>query len=283
MTPITLTAPDGQPLAARLYGQPGTARSAVLIGAAMGVPMAYYADFAAWLAGQGHVVLTFDYRGCGGSRPGGSLAHLRADLIDWARDTDTALLALATRAPARPIYLVGHSLGAQLPGLLAHRERLAGLVCVAAGSGHWHHNPRPLRHWMPAFWYALMPLVTSLCGYFPGRRLRLVGDLPRGVAWQWRRWCLDPDYHLGAETPALRTAFADLRMPVTALSIADDEMMSEEGTRALLDWYSGAPRRHERVQPTPGERIGHLGFFRRRFEATHWPRITRALAEFDPA
>lgn len=281
MTPLTLAAPAGPPLAARLYGDAAHARSAVLLAGALGVPMSYYADFAQWLAREGHLVLCYDYRGYGASRAGVPLSQVRADLHDWARDTDAALLALAEQAPGRPLYLIGHSLGAQLPGLLAHRQRLAGLVCVAAGSGHWRFNPAPLRHVMPAFWHALVPLLTALFGYYPGRRLRLVDDLPRGVVLQWRRWCLHPHYHLGVEGTALREAFAALRFPVTALSIDDDAMMSAEGTRALLGWYTGARRSHEQVRPAPGERIGHLGFFRRRFAATHWLRITRALAAFE--
>ena len=49
-----------------------TLRSAirrVLIVSAMGVPQRFYADFAEWLASQGHAVMSFDYRGVGESRP----------------------------------------------------------------------------------------------------------------------------------------------------------------------------------------------------------------------
>ena len=41
---------------------------AVLIGGAMGVRQAFYRPFAQWLADQGYVVATFDYRGVGDSR-----------------------------------------------------------------------------------------------------------------------------------------------------------------------------------------------------------------------
>lgn len=282
MQPQQLRSADGVAIAARFFAPAdGTPlRSAVLIGGAMGVRQGYYEPFARWLATQGHLVATFDYRGMGESRQG-SLRGFRADLFDWARDTDTVIEALAARAGGRPLVLIGHSLGAQLPGLLAQRHRLSGLICVAAGSGHWRFNPAPLRLAMPAFWHALVPLLTALFGYFPGRRLRLVDDLPRGVALQWRRWCLHPQYHLGVEGVALREAFASLRIPVTALSIDDDTMMSAQGTRALLAWYAGSRCSHEHVRPAPGERIGHLGFFRRRFAATHWLRITRALDAFD--
>jgi len=46
------------------------------------------------------------------------------------------------------------------------------------------------------FWFVFVPILTPLLGYFPGKRLRMVGDLPAGVAWQWRRWCTHRDYLL---------------------------------------------------------------------------------------
>ena len=119
----TLFADDGTPLAARFFEPAAGAerRAAVVIGGAMGVRQDYYRDFASWLAGQGFVVATFDYRGSGDSRPSsGTLRGFRADLFDWARDTDTVIDALAARSTGLPICLVGHSLGAQLPGLLRH-------------------------------------------------------------------------------------------------------------------------------------------------------------------
>ena len=60
----------------------------------MGVRQDYYADFAAWLARQGYVALTLDYRGMGASRPHDKRRSLRgfdADLFDWADDIDAAI------------------------------------------------------------------------------------------------------------------------------------------------------------------------------------------------
>src|SRR5205085_6720066 len=88
---------------------------AVLIGGAMGVRQAFYGPFAQWLAAQGYLVATFDYRGVGDSRER-SLRGFDADLFAWARDTDAAIEALQRRAGEVPLYVVGHSLGAQLPG-----------------------------------------------------------------------------------------------------------------------------------------------------------------------
>ena len=94
--------------------------------------------------------------------------------------------------PERPLYLLGHSLGAQLPGLLNNQHKVSGMLSVAAGSGYWRENAPQLKRIVFYFWFVLVPLATGLCGYFPGRKLRKVGDLPAGVVMQWRKWCLNP-------------------------------------------------------------------------------------------
>jgi predicted alpha/beta hydrolase len=280
-----LTADDGSRLSLRLYPPVGTAKAAVLIGGAMGVRQDYYQPFAQWLAGQGYAVATFDYRGMGESRATPSLRGLKADLFSWARDYDSAIDALREAAPGLPLYLVGHSLGAQLPGLLRNHAQVDGLISVAAGSGYWRDNAPPLRRMILYFWYVLVPVATAVFGYFPGKRLRKVGDLPKGVMLQWRRWCLHPRYHVGAEGAAVREQFEAARFPLVALSITDDELMTERGTRVLVDCYPNAPRRIERIAPADvlAKRIGHFGLFREQFQATLWPRMTVLLQGFSPA
>ncbi len=287
MRAIELNHDEGPSLAANHFPPVGAVRGAVLIAPAMGVRQNYYADFAAWLAGQGYHALTFDYRGIGRSRPAGlrSLREFDADLFDWADDTDAAIECLLALAPGQPLLVVGHSLGAQLAGMLKHRDRIAGLVSVAAGSGYWRDNAPPLKRFVLYFWHVLVPVATWACGYFPGARLRKVGDLPRGVILQWRRWCMHPRYHVGAEGEALRAKFASARFPVVALSMTDDELMTERGTRVLIDCYENAPRELHRIAPQDAQarRIGHFGFFRAQFEATLWARVASLLGGFGAA
>jgi predicted alpha/beta hydrolase len=282
--PIALTADNGAvALAGRYHAPAGTPKAAVLIAGAMGVKQDYYAEFARWLGAQGYAALHFDYRGMGESLPAGrSLRGFQADLFDWARDIDAAIDALLARHPDAPLVVVGHSLGAQLPGLLRHRDRIAGLVSVAAGSGYWRDNAPQLKRMVLYFWHVLVPLGVALAGYFPGKRIGKVGNLPRGVVLQWRRWCMHPRYHVGAEGEAVRQQFAGARFPIVALSITDDELMTERGTRVLIDCYENAPRELQRIAPSDvgAQRIGHFGFFRRQFEATLWRRVESLLAGF---
>lgn len=278
MEQITLIAADGVRIAGRVYEAQGLVEGSVVIGGAMGVRQDFYAPFAQWLAAQGWRVTTFDYRGSGDSAPP-SLKGFEADLFDWTRDYDAAIEHAHAGLPGAPLYLLGHSLGAQLPGLLASQDKVHGLLSVAAGSGYWRENAPQLKRIVLWFWFVMVPIATRLCGYFPGRKLRMVGDLPAGVIYQWRRWCLNPRYSVGAEGELARAAYARARFPVLALSIADDELMTLKGTHSLVALYENAPRQVERIAPAELalRRIGHFGPFRSEQEGKLWPRMAQFL------
>lgn len=283
---ISFRASDGFELKGHVYGDPVTARAGLLIAPAMGVEQRYYADFAQWMAAQGWLVLSFDYRGMGASRPAemrGSLKGLEADIRLWAeRDASAALDELDRRlgGAERPIHWLGHSLGGQILGLLPNRERVSRAITVGSGSGYWRENAASLRRYVWWLWYVIVPLSLPLFGYFPGRRLRKVGDLPRGVMAQWRRWCLDRDYMMGEGGTALRAQYAALRAPMLSLAFTDDEFMSRRNTESLHGFYAGAQPELRRIAPADVgvRRIGHFGFFRKHFEASLWPQVSAWLA-----
>ncbi|MBC5786327.1 alpha/beta fold hydrolase [Ramlibacter sp. USB13] len=280
MERVTLAVADGVTIAARVYEPQGLVQGSVVIGGAMGVRQDFYAPFAEWLAGQGWRVTTFDYRGSGDSAPR-KLRGFQADLFDWTLDYEAAVDHAHAALPDAPLHLLGHSLGAQLPGLLSNQDKVSGLLSVAAGSGYWRENAPQLKRYVLSFWFLVVPLATRLCGYFPGRKLRMVGNLPAGVVLQWRKWCLHPRYSVGAEGELARRAYANARFPVVALSIADDELMTLQGTHSLVSLYENAPRHVERIVPEElaVRRIGHFGSFRSEHEGKLWPRMAQRLRE----
>ncbi len=278
-----ITAADGTQIAMRVYEPDSPDRGSVVIGGAMGVRQDYYAPFAQWLSGQGWRVTTFDYRGSGDSlpnTPAGGLKGFKADLFDWTRDYEAAIDHAARALPGQPLYLLGHSLGAQLPGLINNQHKVSGLLSVAAGSGYWRENAPQLKRIVPYFWFFLVPLATRLCGYFPGKKLKKVGDLPAGVILQWRKWCLNPRYSVGAEGEGVRQRYANVRFPVVALSITDDELMTLQGTQSLFNLYENAQVQVQRVAPgdVSVRRLGHFGPFRSEHEAMLWPRMQQWLS-----
>lgn len=267
-----ITTQNGHAISASFFRPVGEAKASVLIVSAMGTSQKYYAPLAAWLALQGFLVATFDYSGTGLSRQV-DLRELKVNIVDWAQfDCHAMVNAISTEAPDRPLYWLGHSLGGQILGFVPNRDRVAKAVTIACGSGYWLENSPSLRWKVWWMWYVMVPLTTRLFGYFPGKRLRKVGDLPRGVIEQWRRWCLDPDYAVGAEGAKVKAQFAAVCTPITSISFADDELMSARNTESLHGFYVNAPKIMKRI--APGDigvtRIGHFGFFNARFEQSLW-------------
>ena len=274
MKAITVTASDGYRLAAYRFDPDGAPKASVVIAAAMAVPQSFYAAFATWLAGQGYAVWTFDFRGIGeslrGPRRGAS-----GDLTDWlGKDYEAVLRAASALHPQLPLFAIGHSFGGQCVPLIPSRELLSGLVNIAVGSGAMRHNTAPIRRVAPLLWYLLVPLLCPAFGYFPGARLGLIGDVPSGAMRQWRRWCLSPDYLLSGE-PGARQAYASARYPVLALTIADDEMLLESGSRLVHEAYAEGLVDYRLIEPGQFglQRIGHSGFFRTQAKDALWPLV----------
>lgn len=275
----TLHFDGGTSLVLRTFEPAGTPLATIVIPSAMGVAQNFYSRFAEWLAGQGYRAITFDYRGIGLSAPR-TLRGFRIDIIDWARQDCVAVIDFAkARLAQAPLYWIGHSLGGQLLGLISNRQHIDRVITVATGSGYWLDMAWRTRWMVWWLWYVMAPLSVRLLGYFPGKRLRKIGNLPAGVMDQWRRWCLSPEYVVGAEGADVRAAYASLRVPMLSLSFTDDEMMSDRSVRVLHELYASAPVEYRRI--APGDigvrRIGHFGFFRPQFEQTLWPLVPQAF------
>jgi predicted alpha/beta hydrolase len=257
----TAKAADGFELAVTRFPAEGEAWGTLLVATAMGVRQDFYEPFARHCAMQGLHVLTFDWRGMGASAPE-SLRGFEADIVTWAeRDLDAMLKQARAMAPGLPAFALGHSLGGQLFGAAAESAKLAGIVTVTAGVGWYRLNDRmPLR--VRLFWFVALPLLTALFGYFPGKRLRMVGDLPAGVARQWRRWSIRPEYVL-AEGAAMRARYDAIRVPILGWSFEDDSIITKPAVDDLHGFYRNAPveRRHVAPKDIGRARIGHFGFF----------------------
>lgn len=282
---LQLESDKGVHIALRVFAPTGPGHGNVVVASAMGVRQDFYTPFAQWLASQGWRVTTFDYRGMGDSKPNtshGGLEGFVADLNDWANDYACVVDHAHAAMPTAPLYLLGHSLGAQLPGLLPNAHKVSGLINIAAGSGYWRDNAPQLKRGVLPFWYLIVPLATRLCGYFPGKRLGIIGNVPAGVMLQWRKWCLNPEYSVGAEGEAVRRSYAQVRFPMVALAMADDEMLTLRSVQSLLALYTNAPHVLRSVEPAEVNlrRIGHFGMFKEEQLGRMWPQLQQYLQQF---
>jgi predicted alpha/beta hydrolase len=279
---VSIPALDGYKLGGMLYAPAGTATPpcAIVFNCGGGIPAVRYSGFATFIASLGIPVLTYDYRGIGASVP----ARLRgfvATAEDWSEmDCSGAIAWMRTRYPQSELVGMAHSVGTLLIGAAVNSSELSRLVFIGAHTGYFGDYRRLYRLPMAALWHGVMPLLTHALGYFPGRALHLGENIPAGVALQWasRR---TPEFRLdslgpeASRTERLILRYKEVRVPIYALSLADDAFATMKGAQRLLSMYSGAELRHDVLEPAAVglRKVGHFGFFRRATGPALWPLL----------
>ncbi len=272
---LMLAARDGVKLAATLFDATPPLRGVLLLNGGTGIPRQFYAAFAAHLASRGFAVLTYDYRGIGGSRKPAA-----ATIDQWGGlDQPSMLDHLARLRPGLPIGIVGHSFGGQVLGLADNIASVRAAVLIASQSGHWRHWPpgrRRLR--MLALWWLLIPGLTALTGRFPGAWIG-TANLPANIARSWARWGRSRHYVCDARGEPFRPYNEQVRFPICWLSFTDDAIAPYEAVEALRPYYPGASveRRHLSPADLAAEAVGHFGFFRKSMPRARWDEIASWL------
>jgi len=279
-------ATDSYPLAARLWASDESASpvKVAVINAGAGIAMRYYDRFAAFLASGGIPTLIYDYRGIARSRPK-SLRGFPASVEDWgSKDCAAAVNWLAERFPGAKRVIIGHSVGGLVTGFVTNGPMIDRMLLVAAHTGYWRDYAAGPRIGMYILWHAVMPSLTHIIGYFPGRALRLLEDLPAGVALEWanrRSPELGWDKRTSDGTPDTRwtqealAGFQSIRAPTLALTFTDDAFATQAATARILGLYQNCEATQIVIEPSDvgGKKIGHFGFFRSRFRDTLWTKV----------
>lgn len=268
---IKLQAADGTMLAATLFlPRRAKRKQAILINSAAAVPRKIYKGFASYLAGRGAAVLTYDYRGIGGSRPK-SLKGFQATMSDWARrDAAAAVDWMRTRYKDLPLNVIGHSFGGQAVGLLPNNTEIQRTLFVAALAAHWRLFTSPERYRVYAMLRIGRPLVHAL-GYMPGR-LGIGEDMPKDVFLQWSSWVMNPRYFFTDQTLEGRGNFEKYHGELRAFCIADDPWATRPAVEMLCAGFTSIEPQIVDIKPKENDagQIGHFGFFRPQHRRTLW-------------
>ncbi|MBV6633513.1 MAG: alpha/beta hydrolase [Alphaproteobacteria bacterium] len=278
---LRITAKDGLPLAATLY-EPTAATGLtaplclVIINSEAGVKRSFYEPFAEHLAGRGAAVLTYDYRGIGGSLTS-EIREAEASITQWGKLDAAGALDWAQQYIAKlPVFVIAHGLGGQLVGLTEEPDQANEYLFIASGLDHhlfWPKTDRMRRNWR---YGVKLPMLIRTFGYLPRGSLANSTDLPAAAALRIAKWARDEDGAYGVEkTPG----FEALTAPITAYSFSDDEWTSAIAAEGLLDCYPNARSVHIPLTPFRAgvEEIGHDGFFNSASEDLLWPRATEWL------
>jgi len=273
--PVQIACLDDVVLAGHLWLAQGKTIGLVIINPATGVRASYYHRYASYLTAHGFSALTYDYRGIGGSKPA-TLRGCRYKWRDWGMLDFAASLDFAEQhAQGAPLSCVGHSIGGYLPGLAPNGAKLTRLLTVGAQYAFWPDYARHKRLGLFAKWHLAMPLLTALYGYFPGKKLGWLEDLPARVAYEWSfRGQRMERTHPPHERAEILRRFAAITAPILAISLEDDEFATKPAIKRTLAYYKGAPS--EAVMLHPGDlgydKIGHFGLFHARHQTDFWPQ-----------
>lgn len=284
-----LVAADGRHLAASWFEPAGAARAVAVVSSATGVPRGYYRAFASWLAERGYAVLTYDYRGIGGSRLGAARDEA-ATMRDWAvLDMSAALAAAeARRATAGlPLLLVGHSFGGNCIAFADGVERADAILGIGAQLGEPRLYPHLHRALAGFFFCAWLPAVVQVAGYAPGWALGGGAlPLPPRVARQWAAWGRRRGWAFADPEMQPHRAAAAVVAPVHLWNITDD--LTYAPPRAVdalaAQFRNAAVQRHTLAPHEVGTRsLGHFGAFRREPGAKLWQRLLAPVERAVPA
>jgi predicted alpha/beta hydrolase len=260
---LEIQANDGFRLAATLFRPRDATRAVLIVNSAMAVPRRHYADFAQAASERHFAVVTYDYRGIGGSAPA-SMRGFAARASDWMTlDFEAVLAWTRSEIGAPQTYIVGHSFGGNAFGLAPSAPTIDGGLFVAAQSGYWKHWSAPRRYVLASLWYGVTPLLPRVYGYMPGWA-GIGNDVPTAVMTQWSGWCRQPRY--AADDRSVETSgYGRVAAPLRFISLADDhDYAPAAAVKALMALYPAARGEHLHVVPREHgvERIGHFGFFR---------------------
>ena len=265
-----IVAADGYAVECSLY-EPFDRRApgaVVVVNSGAGIPRTLYESFASWLADCGMTTITYDYRGIGGSR-GRSIRGLEASIQDWgSKDCAAVLDWMKRRFPDAVIHVLAHSIGGVVTGFVSNPPQIGRMVLVSPHIGYWGDYARAARRRMFVLWHVLMPAVTRMAGYFPGRKFGLPEDLPFDVALEWGRMRL----RRGRRAPGSREEIVP-RIDASVLTIrpSDDPFATEPAMHRVEEFFARCRFSDFPIDAGSGGRpLGHLGFFSKSSREGPW-------------
>jgi predicted alpha/beta hydrolase len=271
---LAITSPDGARVDASVFPAAESVAPVVMIWPAMGTPARFYQRFAEALAVHGINAVTVDLRGIGSSSVraarGVDFGYRQMLEQDWS----AAVAAVRLRFPQAPLWLLGHSLGGQLSALYLAQNPAAvsGLLLVASGSVYYRGWNMPKRWGLLAF-TQFAAALSSVLGYFPGKRVGFGGTEARGVMRDWARVARNGRYRPDGASLDYEAALAGLRVPVLGISFADDDFAPHPAMRNLLEKMPAAATTHLRLSAEDtGSRFNHFSWVKQPESVV--PRIT---------
>lgn len=283
MKRIKIMAPDGIALGALFVEPKEKPVGIIVISAATGVRKEFYVNFARYLMENGYCVLLYDYRGIGESA-GVDLKSSTAYMHEWGtKDMNAVLNHLVTDRGFTDIIWLGHSIGAQLVGLLENKRHVRKVISINAALGYWGYFPYPMKIVVWLLWYIIGPILIKIYGYGEMKKIGWGENLPRNVILEWRSWCMSKTYYMDFLKHEIQAdRFYNFTIPITAIYTSDDYIANDKTASLMKQFFPNAPYKLIKLEVnryTP-HKVGHTGIFRKRFELALWPWLLQTIQNY---
>lgn len=269
---LRITTDDQTNISATLYSGENKSNHLIIVCPATGAPQGYYRGFAEYAAGYSDFdVITFDYRGIGKSLKG-SVIDCSAKMSDWGQLDLEAIIKWGDKEYDQ-IFLIGHSVAGQLFPKAASNKRIAAAYFVGSQSAYYGCWKGLWLLYVLFFWYFLIPVITFVFDYLPGWAMGGNIPIPKNVAWEWRKWGTHKQGVLQGNMETTRK-FESVKIPIHFVNIEDDKLLGpSKATQRLMSQYKNAVTTFQFISPKnlKLKRIGHFGFFRKKFKKPLWP------------
>lgn len=235
--------------------------NAIVLSAALGALQTFYTKFATFLSKEGYDVYTYDYSGIGLSRQA-KIRTIKTSTTTWGKEDMRVVVEYVLNTKPEKLILMGQSIGAQLIAYCPLSSSADLIVNIVGSSGSY----TLWNGWMRYAAYlnfASLKFINSIFGYFPGKTLGIMEDLPSGVAKEWSTWGLSPNYLFDIVPDAFAKA-ASLNKPLISYSVADDTSSPQQSVEWLNAQFKNCDLLYRHILPSNYniKALGHFGFFR---------------------
>ncbi len=279
---INIQTIDDYSLSAKVYiTEASMPKNKVLIvNSATAVSKKLYHHYALFMSNQGYNVITYDYRGIANSRPK-RLRGFETSFLEWGQQDFSAILDYAkTRFTDHTIIVLGHSIGGTIIGMTEKNKDISGIITIGAQTAYYKDWAKKHKTKIYILWHMLLPMITYIVGYFPGKRLRMLEDVPKGVIKQWHNRRHHENMKIQLERKGVQFFYHKCMAKLLTLGIEDDPIGTEVAIRRIHDLFENSDKKLEMIKlaDVPTQKIGHFGFFSRKFKDSLW---VKTLQWFD--
>lgn len=272
MKQAIITTTKGTQVVATIYE--AEKNKVLIIASATGVKQTFYQKFAEFIAEKGLTVITFDYSGIGRTLQASkkTVKATQTDIATWGKnDLEAIIQYVQQHYPSAKITLLGHSIGGQIVGLAKSSLCIQKIILIAAQSGYWKlwKGKDKIKMWLN--WHLVFPVLLTLFGYLPSKKIMGMENLPKGVAKQWSGWGRKPNY-LFDEIAESELFHHQITTNITSISIEHDFYAPKEAVDELAQKYTNAKVKRMHLTPKAYNvnELGHFGIFRTKFRENVW-------------